>query len=390
MTRRILYLAASDWYFWCHRVSHALAAQAAGFDVTVATPEGDYSAQIAATGLRHLPVPMSRQGKNPLEDAQTIARLALLYRSEAPDLVHHVALKPILYGTLAARMTRVPAIVNAMGGAGYVFLNNDAFSRTARPVITTAFRAMLNRGNTRTILQNPEDVSRWMGYGVKRNRIVLIRGAGVNVERFAPTPEPSGTPVVVLPARLLFDKGVGEFVEAARILRKQGTPVRMALVGDGDFGNPKSVRRADLDAWKREGIVEHWGWRDDMDAVLRQAHIACLPSYGEGLPKALLEAAASGRPIVATDVPGVREVAKHDHNALLVPVKDAAALAQAIHKLAVDAELRKALGARGRSLALADFAEARIHGQTVALYRSLLQSVGRGVTVTRSTQESLE
>lgn len=380
MQRRILYLAASDWYFWCHRLPHALAAQKAGFEVTVATPDGEYSEKVKQAGLRHVPIQMNRQGTNPLEDTETIRRLTSMYRHEKPDLVHQIALKPILYGTLAARVARIPAVVNAMGGAGYVFLNNDLRSRALRPIITTAFRAMLNRANTRTILQNPDDVARWMTYGVRRNRIVMIRGAGVNTERFAPHAEPQGMPVVVLPARLLFDKGVGEFVEAARILKEQNIPVRMALVGDGDFGNPKSVRKEDLQRWKAAGDVELWGWRDDMHAVLREAHIVCLPSYGEGLPKALLEAAACGKPIVATDVPGIREVAKHEQNALLVPRQNARALADAIARVATDAGLRKTLGDCGRTMALSDFSEEKVLAQTVALYRSLLQSVGRPVS----------
>jgi glycosyltransferase involved in cell wall biosynthesis len=221
-------------------------------------------------------------------------------------------------------------------------------------------------------LQNPDDVARWVAGGVRRDRIEMIRGAGVNTQKFAPSSEPEGAPVVVLPARLLIDKGVGEFVEAARILRARAVSVRMALVGEGDPANPKSLTEAALAEILNEGAVEHWGWRNDMDQVYRESHIACLPSYGEGLPKALLEAAASGRPLIGTDVQGVREIVQHGANGLRVPVKDPRALADAIETLAKDAKLRATYGANGRALVVSEFAEEHVVAQTLALYRSLL------------------
>jgi glycosyltransferase involved in cell wall biosynthesis len=369
---KVLYLAASDWYFWCHRMPHALGAMRAGFDVAVATPRGEFSAKMQAAGLRHIEVQLNRKGRNPLEDSWTIAQLVRLYRRERPALVHHVAFKPILYGTLAAHIARVPAIVNALGGMGYVFLNRDLMARSVGFGIRQAFRLMLNSAHTRLILQNPDDVAAWTERGVSPARITLIRGAGVNTAKFAPTPEPDGVPVVVLPARLLLDKGVGEFVQAARILRARGVAVRMALVGEGDAANPKSLAPQMLAEWLREGIVEHWGWRDDMDQVYRDSHIACLPSYGEGLPKALLEAAASGRPLIGTDVQGVREIAQHGINALLVPAKNAEAIADAVQRLVGNQAERLTFGANGRQLVLAEFAEEHVVKQTVALYRELL------------------
>jgi glycosyltransferase involved in cell wall biosynthesis len=307
--RRVLFVVANDWYFCCHRLDLAKRAAAAGFDVHVATPPGKYRDTIEAAGLQYSPLEIDRQGRNPINDSVTIARLVRLYRRIRPSIVHHVALKPIVYGSIAARIARVPGVVNAMPGMGYVFLSNQLLSRAIRPAVIAAFRLLVNRPNARMILQNPDDVQSWIAWGaVRRERVVLIRGAGVDVTRFKPSEEPSGTPLVILPARLLFDKGVAEFVEAARTLRRQSVDARFALVGEGDPGNPSSVPPGQLDAWAREGLIELFGWRDDMVPVLREAHVICLPSYGEGLPKALLEAAAAARAIVATDVPGCREI----------------------------------------------------------------------------------
>ncbi|HEX7602532.1 MAG TPA: glycosyltransferase family 4 protein [Polyangiaceae bacterium] len=370
---RVLFLVASDWYFLCHRLSLGLAAQEAGYDVTVVTPDGPYVGAIQKAGLRHVSLQMVRQGRNPLEDLDTTRRLISLYRRERPDVVHHVAIKPMIYGTLAAKATRVPAIVNAMPGMGYVFLNEAPLARALAAMVKLAYKGLLSAPNTRTILQNPDDVEKWVGWGVmRRDRLVMIRGAGVDTQRFAPSPEPAGPCFVVLPARLLKDKGVNEFVEAARRLRKEGVPARFGLVGEPDLGNPASVTAAQMKAWVDEGIVESLGWRDDMDRVLRESHVTCLPSYGEGLPKALLEAAASGRPIVATDVPGCREVARNEENALLVPARDADALTRALRRVIEDRDLRLRLGARGRAIALAEFDQRHVAEATLAVYAELL------------------
>lgn len=375
---RAVFLVAWDWYFWCHRMPIALAAKAAGYDVTVVTPEGPYVEKITAAGLRHVPVRMVRQGRNPAQDVQTAQNLIAIYRRLRPDVVHHVAIKPMIYGTLAAKVTGVPAVVNAMAGMGYVFLNPAPLSRAIRPMVKTAYKLLLAAENTRTILQNEDDIERWVSWGVmRRDRVVMIRGSGVDTEKFAPAPEPEGPPVVVLPARLLRDKGVGELVTAARTLKKKGISARFALVGEPDLGNPASVKPDELEAWVREGVIEHFGWRDDMDRVHRESHVTCLPSYGEGLPKALLEAAASGRPIVATDVPGCREIAHHEKNALLVPARDAGALTEALERVLTSPELRARLGAAGRKLALDEFSQEHVADATLDLYRTLLERAPR-------------
>jgi glycosyltransferase involved in cell wall biosynthesis len=376
--RRVLYVVASDWYFCCHRLSLAKSAVRAGYEVYVATPEGRFRGTIEAAGLRYRPIHIDRHGRNPRADASTLAELIRLYASVHPDLVHHVALKPIVYGSLAARLTRVRAIVNAMPGVGYVFLSRDGLSRVLRPAVRAAFRILINAANTRIILQNDDDREMWVASGaMRRERIVVIRGAGVDTTVFHPTPEPSGPLLVVLPARLLYDKGVREFVDAAKMLRGRHPAARFALVGDGDPGNPSSVPDEDIRAWVRGGIIESFGWRDDMATILAQSNIVCLPSYGEGMPKALLEAAASGRPIVATDVPGCRDVVRDGDNGLLVAPRDAASLAHAIERLLLDPKLRARMGAVGRARVLREFSSEIIEEATLQLYADLLRLRGR-------------
>jgi glycosyltransferase involved in cell wall biosynthesis len=361
---------------------------AAGYDVHVATPSGQYCGAIRAAGLQHHPIQMDRQGRNPLKDMATIKQLVDFYRSLGPELVHHVALKPIIYGSIAAKITKVPVVVNAMPGMGYIFGSNQFLSLTIRPAVMTAFRLLVNAANSRVILQNRDDMAKWTSWHVMRpDRIVIIRGSGVDTSIFRPTSEPPDPPLVILPSRLLFDKGVAEFVAAARLLRQRGVHARFALVGAGDPGNPASVPPHQLRQWESEGVVELLGWHDDMAQVLAQSHIVCLPSYGEGLPKALLEAASCGKPIVTTDVPGCRDVVRHGENGLLVPPRQAAPLAEALERLIRDGDLRRAMGTRGRQRALAEFSLETIAAETLQLYAELL---GSRVTKKSRPMDSIE
>jgi glycosyltransferase involved in cell wall biosynthesis len=369
---RVLFLVASDWYFHCHRMLLAQRIAAAGYDVHVATPPGRFCGAIQAAGLHHHPIEIDRQGRNPFKDLVTIKRLLDLYRQLDPTLVHHVAVKPIIYGSIAARIAKVPAVVNAMPGMGYIFVSEQPLSRLIRPAVMMAYRLLVNAANSRVILQNPDDMQNWISWRVmRRDRIVLIRGSGIDTATFHPAEEPPSPPLVVLPARLLFFKGVREFVQAARMLKQRGVNARFALVGDGDPGNPASVPPELLHQWQREGIVELFGWHDDMADVLARCHIVCLPSYGEGLPKALMEAAASGKPIVTTDSPGCREVVDNGENGFLVPIRQVEPLAEALARLIGDADLRRRMGARARERALAEFSVDKVAGETLQLYKLL-------------------
>ncbi|OIR06778.1 N,N'-diacetylbacillosaminyl-diphospho-undecaprenol alpha-1,3-N-acetylgalactosaminyltransferase [mine drainage metagenome] len=370
---KLLFLVTEDWYFCSHRLPVARAAKAAGYEVVVATRVSAHADAITAEGFKLIAIGLRRSSRNPWRELGAILEIAGIYRRERPDLVHHVALKPALYGAIAARLARVPAVVNALAGLGFVFASASRKARLLRPWVVGALRLSIDAKGSALIVQNPDDRKMLVEAGVVRAaRVRLIRGSGVDIRRFALSPEPAGTPLVMLPSRLLWDKGVGEFVAAAKLLRERGVAARFALVGDSDPETAAAIPVGQLQAWQSGGAVEWWGRREDMPAVLASSHVVCLPSYrGEGLPKVLLEAAACGRPLVATDVPGCREIVIDGGNGLLVPPRDAPALAEAIGRLLADPGLRAAMGRRGRELVETEFSEERVVAQTLALYREL-------------------
>lgn len=367
---RLVFFVTEDWYFCSHRLPLARAARAAGFEVAVVTRVQRHAAQIRDAGIELIPIDLARGSKNPFTELRTLSQLIRLYRRLKPDIVHHVALKPVLYGTIAARLAGVPTVINALAGLGYLFSSVDFAARLSRPLLEIGFRTLLKP--SWIIVQNPDDRQLLMERElIDAQRTTLIRGSGVDLEAFAPAPEANGIPLIVLPARLLWDKGVGEFVAAARLLRQQNVAARFALVGAPDPANPASVPQATLEAWRAEGVVELWGWRDDMADVFRDCHVACLPSYREGLPKALIEAAACGRPLVTCDVPGCREVVRHGINGLLVPLRNPVALAAALKQLVDNPRQRAVFGRRARDIAVAEFSLSAVIGQTLALYQEL-------------------
>lgn len=375
MKKKVLFLQTEDYTFWSHRLPFAKAALAAGYEVVVAAHEDAHGARIRGEGLRLVSLPWRRSGINPFYEFLLVWKIFRLYAKERPDLVHQVTAKPVLYGTFAAKLCGVPAVVNTFTGLGFVFISPGLKARVLRGAIGAALRLALSAKNSRTIFQNKDDRALFVEGGlIAAGRAELIRGSGVDVARFSPSPEPEGVPLVVLPARLLWDKGVGEFVEAARTLAAEGVKARFALVGDADAENPAAVPASRLAAWKAEGVVEWWGHRSDMGAVYAQASVVCLPSYREGLPKSLMEAAACARALVAADVPGCREVVVHEETGLLVPVRDAAGVADALRRLLGDAALRRRLAAKARRLAVEAFAEEKIVARTLSVYRGLLSA----------------
>jgi glycosyltransferase involved in cell wall biosynthesis len=376
--RKILILVSEDWYFCSHRLPIGIALKKAGADVVVVTRVRDHAKPILDAGLRLRETQLDRSGLNPLHDRKTIAELLRIYREEKPDLVHHVALKPTLYGAYCAWRTGVPAVVNALGGMGFLFLARSLPARALRGIVRQIMRVLLNRPNSRTILQNADDRDLLTGrIGVKPDRITLIRGSGVDIDRFKPVTPPPGTPVAVCVSRMLHDKGIGELVEAARLLKERGVDLKVRLVGATD-DNPASIDDATLVRWKAEGIVAVAGPSTDIAGEYANSHIAVLTSYREGLPKSLLEAAAAGRPMVATDVPGCREVCRNGETGLLVPARSVEPLAAALEQLATNEDLRARLGQAARRIATEEFAEEIIVGQTLDLYRSMLTATKPG------------
>lgn len=369
---KLLFFVTEDWYFCSHRLILAREARRKGFDVTVITRVTNHGKQIEDEGFKLIPITMVRSGKNPLKELATLWELIGIYKSERPDIVHHVAMKPVLYGSFVARITGVPHTVNALAGMGYIFISNNWTAAILRKFVSIAFRMLLNRPNSRVILQNPDDQSLMVKSRIlSPESIALIRGSGVDTQAFLPAPEPQSITTVVLASRMLWDKGVGEFVEAARLLRNKGVNARFVLVGDSDPGNPATVPVSQLEEWHKSGVVEWWGRREDMPKVFSDSHIVCLPSYREGLPKVLIEAAACGRPIVATDVPGCREIVLHGKNGLLVPARNFTALADALQRLIEDTVLRRKMGKDGRELAVSEFSVEKVVHQTLDLYQEL-------------------
>lgn len=371
--RKLLFVVNDAGFFLSHRLPIGLAAREQGWTVSVAAPAGRGEREVEAHGFPLHRIPLSRRGSRPWEEAQSIASLVTLFRRVRPDIVHLVTIKPVLYGGVAARLAKVPAVVSAVSGLGTVFLAEGRLASARRTAVEAIYRLAFRHPAQRVILQNPDDLATFTRRGIlDEGRTVLIRGSGVKLSTFAHTPEPAGMPLVVLAARMLKDKGIREFVEAARILRREGVEARFALVGPVDPGNASALSQAELEAFVAEGSVEWLGARSDMPVVLASSHVVCLPSYGEGVPKVLLEAAACGRPIVTTDVPGCREVVDHDRNGLLVPARDPAALAAALRTLVESRETRQRMGAHGRARAVREFSIGSVVDATLRTYREVM------------------
>ena len=371
---RILFLISEDWYFWSHRAHVARAAQAAGYEVLVATRVSSFGERIEAAGFRLLPITVSRGAGNPFRELGTLRELVRLYRQHQPDIVHHVAVKNIFLGTLAARLARVPSVVNAFAGFGHLFTANGMKTRVMRGLLRTILRVTLNVPHMRVIVQNVEDGDELVHARiVQPEQVLLIRGAGVCTTTFKPQVPSADPPVVLLAARMLWSKGVGQFVEAARRLRSRGHNARFVLAGRVDEANPNHVPRAQLIKWRQEHDVEWLDHQDDMPQVLAAANIVCLPTfYGEGLPRVLLEAAACAKPLVTTDMRGCHDICRDGVNGFLIPPRDVGALAESLEKLLVNPALQRQMGDAGRAIVLRDFSDEQVVSQTLGIYQSLL------------------
>lgn len=365
---KLLFVVADDWYFLSHRLPLALAALREGFEVGVATRVGTQGQQIINAGLRLIPLEhLKREKRSPINEFRTISELRRIYRREQPDIVHHIALKPVLYGNIAALGLPL-TIVNAFAGLGYLASSKSPKAMMLRTVIWNTMRFLLNRPKAFTILQNFEDRDFAVNtLGMSEENTEVIMGSGVDLELFTPSPQPSGVPIVMLPSRLLWNKGVAEFVSAADQLTSTGVRARFVLVGDTDEGSPSAIPRSRLAQWHDAGSIEWWGKMSNMQDVLPQASIICLPSYREGIPKVLIEAAACGRPIVTTDVPGCRDVVQHYVNGMLVPAHNSDDLALTIKVLLGNLDLRVRMGNAGRKIA-AHFSQDVVIEKTLLRY----------------------
>lgn len=369
---KIILAANTDWYLFNFRLSLARWLRTVGAEVVLVSPNGKFVSDILVDGFRWIEWNVGRKTTEPLREFDAVRRLAAIYGREKPDLVHHFTIKPVLYGSLAARLANVPALVNSVTGLGFVFLNQSRKGAVLRRVVLPLYRLAFSHRNLAVIFENPSDQQQFIDLKlISEEKTSVIQGVGVDVNRFLPFPEPSGTPIVLFPARMLLDKGLGTLIDAARIL-KDTHSVRVVLVGEPDPGNPATVDVDTLRAWQDAGLAEWWGFQTEMETVYAQAAVVTLPSLGEGLPTVLIEAAACGRAIVATDVPGCREVVENCVNGLLVPPNDPTALAQALARLLDDTALRKRMGAAGRRRVEAQFADRLIITQIAEVYLRLL------------------
>jgi glycosyltransferase involved in cell wall biosynthesis len=368
---RLLYVVTEDWYFLSHRLPMARAARDAGFEVHVATRFADGAAAIQAEGFKLHPVSFARGRISPAGTLKTVLALRRIHRVVRPDIVHHVSLQCSVLGSLGAWGRSVQS-VNALTGLGYTFASGSAKALALRPVLSALIRLLFNRANQTVLVQNPDDRAGLRALGIAADRIALIPGSGVDVDALQPGPEPDGPPTVAFVGRLLADKGIRTLVRAQKLLQQRGSPARLLIAGTPDPANPASVSEAEAAGWNAEPGITWLGHVSDIAALWARAHIAVLPSRREGLPKSLLEAAACGRPLVASDVPGCREIVRPGETGLLVPFDDDAALADAIATLANSAELRARYGAAARRLAVERFSAEAIGAQTVDLYRQLV------------------
>lgn len=369
---RLAFVVNNPDFILTHRLVLARGARAEGHEVHIIAPQGEGLEALKALGFATHAWQLERGSQRALGEVSAIVDLLRHYRRVRPDVVHHVTIKAVLYGSLAAKLVGVRGVVNAVSGLGYVFMAQGRRAMVRRLAIAQAYRRALSLQNSVVILQNDDDEADLRRLGaLGLARVEKIRGSGVDVDAFAQTPEPGGVPLVVLPARLLRDKGVVEFVAAARALKARGIVARFALVGAIDASNPTAVTLAEAEAWRREGVVELWGHRSDMAAVFREATLVCLPSYREGLPKALLEAASTGRAIVTTDAPGCRDVVDFGRLGPLTPVGDAAALADAIAGLLADVEQRQALAQGLARRARTDFDERLVLRRHLQIWNAL-------------------
>jgi len=372
---KVIFFANSDWYLYNFRIALARYLTGFGIEVVMVSPYGEYVSAITAEGFRWVSLDMNRRSTNPLTELGVIWRLAKILKSEKPDLIHNFTIKSVVYGSIAARIANVKCIVNAVAGLGFVFSNSGLQASVLKPIVRRLLKFAMGGKNSRLILQNPDDQVLFSNEKlVDSANIRLIKGSGVNTEVFhLNTKQPAAVPIVLMASRLLLDKGVLEYVEAAKMIKASKLKARFILAGSPDEGNPASVTEADLKWWREEGMVDIVGHVADMSTMLKQVDVVVLPTrYGEGVPRMLIESAASGLPLVATNVPGCREVVINEKNGLLVEPNDIAGLVSAIRRLLEDESLRSQMGKKGRELVLREFDEKVVFDKTFQVYQELI------------------
>ena len=369
--KTILYVVNSPSYFLAHHLPIAVSAKKKGMDVHVASRQESACAEIGARGFFFHPIPFSGREINPFAEIKTILALRKLYRSLKPDICHHITIKPMIYGSIAARYAQPLHVVNSVTGLGYVFVPEGGLKkRLLKWLVVRMFRFAFALPSMQVRFENPDDQKDLISLNIiPKGKGVVIKGVGIDLKTFIPTPEPGGTPIVMFASRFLWYKGIREFVEAADILKKEGVSTRFVLVGTNDPDNPSSVPMSQIREWVASSKIEWWGHQKNMPQILSQAAVVCLPSYyREGIPRILIEATALARPIVTTDMPGCRLIASNQ-NGLIVSPKDSRGLANAIRLLVENRDFRNEMGRKGRELVEQDFTEEHVVRQTMEIYR---------------------
>lgn len=372
--KKILLVANTDWYLYNFRMSLARFLKASGFEVIFVAPSGEYQQKIINEGVGFIPWQVKRRSMFILGELIALIRLLLIYYRQKPCLVHHFTVKPVLYGSIAARIGGVGAIVNSITGLGYIFLSKDCNLKLLQKLLVPVYRFAFHQNRLHLIFENPDDLEMLESKNmIRKSQSSVIQGVGVDERVFSQTPDPNNeVPTIILPARMLYDKGVEDFVNAAKMVRLK-RKAKFILVGDVDPGNPSMIRKETLQRWVTEEAIEWWGFQGDMPNIFQNCNIVTLPSFGEGLPTVLIEAAACGRPLVATDVPGCRDVVMDGVNGYLVPVNDVDALAAAMIKLIDSPEKRQAMGNESRKLVLEKFTAEMVNQATFTIYKQLIE-----------------
>lgn len=368
--QKLLFVVAEDVYFCSHRLDLAKSARDAGFEVHLATRKSTQSLLIENEGIKVHPIEFDRKGMNPFQEKETIKSLKKIFEDVKPDIIHNVALKPVLYGTLAALgLSKKPKMIQLITGLGFLFTSQKPHIKFLANAVLLTFRLLWKKFQTEVILQNKDDEALFLKKKlISPAHLHLILGSGVNTKAYPFSKEPEGKPIALFVGRLLKDKGIFELIDAARLLKIEQIPVEIHVIGTPDLQNPSSTSIEEISTWVKEGLITWHGHQSDIASFWEQSHIAVLPSYREGLPKSMLEAASSGRPIVSTDVPGCREICISHLNGILVPAKDPIALAKAIKELALSKDLRQKMGIESRKLVEEKFSIETINQQTLSLY----------------------
>ena len=368
---RLLFVVTEDWYFWSHRLPIARAARDAGFEVHVATRVSEHGDRIRAERFQLHPLGWRRRGFSIFGEIGTLVALWRLYRTLRPRIIHHIAIKPVLFGSIVARLARCQSVINSINGLGLAFTSQGTVANLRRALLRLLFYFGADRAANLMIMQNDDDRQTLHDRGfVSRSRTCIIRGSGIDTEEYQPLPEPEGTPTIATVTRMLSIKGVADVVQASRILLSRGLSHRLLLVGSSDPGNPSSIPSKTLESWASEPNIEFRGFVTDVRTIWRDSHIAVLASHGgEGLPKSLLEAAACGRPLIATDVPGCREIVRRDVTGILVRPRDPEMLADAMQQLINDRAMRIRFGNASRHVSASEFADNVVVASLMSVYR---------------------